>query len=147
MKTKVRDRIRSKHDGYRREYNKIEDRIQENEGERKRIEKRIEKVDEILESMDNEKTDMYILADKLNDIAEKMERNRLQEYLDLVNNKKRLFFINFLMGMAKGFGTVIGFTILAALVLYVLQSMISIPIIGDYIADIVKIVQQNLSNK
>lgn len=147
MKSNIRDRFRAKHDKYRRESNRIEDVIEANESERKRIEMKIEKVDEILDSMQNEKEDMFILAEKLNEVAEKMERNRLQEYLDLVNNKRKLFFVNFLMGLAKGFGTVIGFTILAALVLYILQSMISLPIIGDYIADIVKIVQQNLANR
>ena len=46
-------------------------------------------------------------------------------------------------GIAKGIGIGIGFTILTAILLIVLQKIVTlnIPIIGDYIADIVKIVE------
>ena len=139
--------IRDKHNGYLKESRSISDNIEENQKERQRIEERIEEVDKILDDMKREKEEMYVLANKLDKINENLERNRIQEYLALIDNKKRLFFVNFLMGLAKGFGTVIGFTILAGIVLYLLQRMISLPIIGDFIAEIVKIVQQNLTSK
>ena len=69
------------------------------------------------------------------------------KYLHLINNRKKLLLVNFLSGLAKGFGTVIGFTILAGVVLYILKSMISLPIIGDFIANIIEIVQSNLANR
>lgn len=45
--------------------------------------------------------------------------------------------------MAKGIGIGIGFTILTAILLIILQKIVTlnIPVIGDYIADIIKIVE------
>ena len=45
--------------------------------------------------------------------------------------------------MAKGIGIGIGFTILTAILLIMLQKIVTlnIPVIGDYIADIVEIVE------
>ncbi len=144
---KVKDRLRDRHDYYRKEEDNIKGIIEENEIERKKMDEKIDEVNRTLEAMKNEKREMYVLADKIGQIADKLERNQLQEYLHLVNNKKKLLLINFLSGLAKGFGTVIGFTILAAVVLYILQNMISLPIIGDFIADIIEIVQSNLAQR
>lgn len=76
-----------------------------------------------------------------------MERMRLAEYIEMLENPTRLLYINFLIGLARGFGTAIGFTVLAALVIYFLQKIIllNIPVIGEFIAEIVNIVQTQLS--
>ena len=47
-----------------------------------------------------------------------IERSRIREYMMLTDSKRRLFLINFVAGLGKGFGQAIGFTVLAALVLY-----------------------------
>lgn len=83
---------------------------------------------------------------RLEELANNLERAKLHEYVDFVNNKKRLLYINFLGGLARGFGMAIGFTILGALAIYFLNRIISwnIPLIGDFIAEIVRIVQERL---
>lgn len=83
---------------------------------------------------------------RLEQLANNLERAKLHEYVDFVNNKKRLIYINFLGGLARGFGMAIGFTILGALAIYMLNKVISwnIPLIGDFIAEIVRIVQERL---
>lgn len=72
---------------------------------------------------------------------------RLAEYIEMLENPTRLLYINFLIGLARGFGAALGFTVLAALVLYFLQKIIllNIPVIGEFIAEIVNIVQTQLS--
>lgn len=86
------------------------------------------------------------LIDKVDELAVNMEKMRLAEYVELLENPRRLLWLNFLIGLSRGFGTAIGFTVLAALVLYFLQQMIvlNIPVIGSFIADIVAIVQAQL---
>lgn len=83
---------------------------------------------------------------KIEDIAIKLEKTKIAEYVDIMNNKWRLIYINFIAGLARGFGMAIGFTILGALTLYMMQRMITwnLPLIGDFIAEIVKIVRENL---
>lgn len=48
--------------------------------------------------------------------------------------------------MSRGVGIAIGFTFFAATIVYILQLLgkLNLPIVGDYIADIVRIVQQQL---
>lgn len=83
---------------------------------------------------------------KIEDIAIKLEKTKIAEYVDIMNNKWRLIYINFIAGLARGFGMAIGFTILGAFTLYIMQRMITwnLPLIGDFIAEIVKIVRENL---
>lgn len=49
-------------------------------------------------------------------------------------------------GAARGVGFSIGFTVLGALLLYVLQSiaLANLPIIGKFLAELVRIVESNL---
>ena len=71
-----------------------------------------------------------------------IERSRIREYMMLTDSKRRLFLINFVAGLGKGFGQAIGFTVLAALVLYLLSTWVDLPVIGEFIAKIINIVDQ-----
>ncbi|MGE5415509.1 MAG: DUF5665 domain-containing protein [Acidobacteriota bacterium] len=84
---------------------------------------------------------------KVDEMARNMERMRLAEYIEMLENPRRLLYMNFWLGVARGFGMAIGFTILAALVLWLLQRLVilNIPVIGDFIAEIVKWVQMELN--
>lgn len=86
------------------------------------------------------------LYEKLDDIALTLEKTKINEYVDYINNRKRLIYLNFIQGIARGFGMAIGFTILGALLLYFLQQLIklNLPLIGNFISEIVKIVKDNL---
>lgn len=50
----------------------------------------------------------------------------------------RLMWNNFLGGLAWGFGTVLGATIVVALVLFILSKLDTVPIIGDFISRILE---------
>lgn len=86
------------------------------------------------------------IEEKLDKISITLEKAKIGEYIDLINNRKRLLYINFIQGLARGFGMAIGFTALGALFIYLLQSLIklNLPLIGDFITELVKIVQENL---
>ena len=71
-----------------------------------------------------------------------IERSRIREYMMLTDSKRRLFLINFVAGLGKGFGQAIGFTVLAALVLYLLSTLVDLPVIGAFIAKLINIVDQ-----
>ena len=86
-------------------------------------------------------------SQKIDELSVRIEKLNLSEYLEVLRNPKRLLYINFIGGIARGFGTAIGFTLLGAFVIYLLQRMVvlRLPIIGTFIADIIKIVQKQLS--
>lgn len=50
----------------------------------------------------------------------------------------KMLFNNFLGGLAWGFGTVLGATLVVALVLLLLSKLDTVPIIGDFISEILK---------
>ena len=91
------------------------------------------------------------LYDELNKKLDKLNylltRNKVLELAELLGNKKELIFRNIWSGIAKGLGIGIGVTIITAIILIILQKIVTwnIPIIGEYIADIVDIVQSNLT--
>lgn len=88
-------------------------------------------------------------AKKLEELLKKLsldlEKMKLAEYVELLHNPKKLLWINFISGVARGLGTAVGFTILFAIVLYFLQKLVllKLPLISDFIADIVRMVQNN----
>lgn len=80
--------------------------------------------------------------DRLNYVFTK---NNIIELAEILGSKKEIFWRNILAGIGKGIGIGIGFTILTAILLYLLQKIVklNIPIIGEYLTDIVEIVEKN----
>ena len=80
--------------------------------------------------------------DKLN---QKLEERNLQELIELLGNRREIFKRNFWAGISRGIGIGIGVTIITAILIIVLEKIVTlnIPIIGKYIADIVEIVENN----
>ena len=87
------------------------------------------------------------LEEKLNNNLEKLnyslEKSNIFDLMELLGSKRKLFVRNFISGISKGIGIGIGFTVLTAILIIILQKIVTlnIPVIGDYIADIVDIVQ------
>jgi hypothetical protein len=83
---------------------------------------------------------------KLDDINEKLDKSNIVEISYILGNKKEIIKRNLLAGVFRGIGIGIGITIISAMIIYFLQRLIrlNIPVIGDYIGDIVSIVQKNL---
>lgn len=71
-----------------------------------------------------------------------VERSRIRDYMMLTDSKRRLFLINFVAGLGKGFGQAIGFTLLAGLLFYMMSSWVNLPVIGEYIAKLMNIVDE-----
>lgn len=82
------------------------------------------------------------LEQKTEELISRMEKLHLAEYVEVLQNPRRLWRLNFFAGIARGLGMAVGFTILGAIALYLLQKLVTLnlPLIGDFIADIVRIV-------
>lgn len=87
-----------------------------------------------------------VMEEQLKKLSLQMERVQIADYVQLLNRPFSLIWRNILAGISRGIGIAIGFTFFAATILYVLQLLgaLNLPIIGDYIADIVRIVQHQL---
>jgi len=80
-------------------------------------------------------------------INQKLEAIKINEYIELMGNTKKLLWKNFISGISKGIGSAIGFTLLGAIVLLILRKVVllNIPIIGRYLKDILEIVETTSS--
>ncbi len=57
--------------------------------------------------------------------------------------KRDIMIKNFLGGLSWGFGTVVGATVVVALILGLLRTVNLIPIVGGFISGVAKVVQDN----
>lgn len=82
------------------------------------------------------------LLDKIAELSQQLEKFNIAGYLEQLNNPRRYLMVNFVGGIVRGLGIALGMTILGAFVLYVLQKMVvlNLPLIGDFIAELVRIV-------
>ena len=84
------------------------------------------------------------LNKKLDQINYILSKNKVLDLVELLGNSKKLFFRNLWSGMVKGIGIGIGVTIITAILVIILRKIVTlnIPVIGEYISDIVEIVQK-----
>lgn len=82
------------------------------------------------------------LLDKIAELSQHLEKFNIAEYLEQLNNPRRYLMVNFMGGLFRGFGIALGMTILGAFVLFILQRLVvlNLPLIGDFIAELVRIV-------
>ena len=82
------------------------------------------------------------LSHEVESLREYLRDIRLQQYIQVLLNTRRIALMSFLSGMMSGLGAVIGVTIVLSLLVYLLTRLEVLPIIGEWIAQIVRIVQQ-----
>lgn len=90
-----------------------------------------------------EKLDEKILI-QMNNLNYMLSKGKVIDLIELTGNSRKFLIRNFTSGIVKGIGAGIGFSIVTALIIYLLQKIIklNIPVISQYISDIIEIVQK-----
>ncbi len=85
------------------------------------------------------------INEKIDKINENLEKANIIELSYIIGNKKEILKRNLIAGISRGVGIGIGITIITAIIVIILKKliMLNIPVIGDYIADIVEIVEKS----
>ncbi len=85
------------------------------------------------------------ISKKIDKINESLEKSNIIELSYIIGNKKEILKRNLIAGISRGVGIGIGITIITAIIVILLRRliMLNIPVIGDYIADIVEIVEKS----
>lgn len=86
-----------------------------------------------------------ILEKAIEQLNRTLQEGNISELSMLLGNKKEMFKRNLIGGIFRGVGIGIGVTAITAILIIVLQKIVAlnIPIIGEYIKDIVDIVQKS----
>ena len=64
------------------------------------------------------------LERQLDKVISSMERMHFEEYLRYVDDRKKQFAVNFAAGVARGLGAAVGFSILGAMLIVILQRLV-----------------------
>ncbi len=85
------------------------------------------------------------INEKIDKINENLAKSNMVELSYILGNKKEILKRNLIAGISRGVGIGIGITIITAIIVILLRKliMLNIPVIGDYIADIVEIVEKS----
>ncbi len=97
------------------------------------------------EELNNREINKKILR-KVEELSKQVQGITLAEYVEMIRSPRRMIIINFLSGLARGLGVAIGATVLGAMFLVILFRLgqMNLPLIGAFIARIIKIVQTYL---
>ena len=90
--------------------------------------------------------DPRYLVKKLEHFVSRLELMHLDAYLRYVRNWRKRLMMDFFSGVVRGIGFSVGFSILGALLVYLLRNMAmaNLPVIGRFLAELVRIVENNL---
>ena len=91
--------------------------------------------------------DIKLLIEKIDKLSYNLNKNKFIDLIEVMGNKKEMIFRNLFSGLCKGIGIGIGVTLVTAKIIVILQKIIklNIPIISEYITDIVDIVEKTKS--
>lgn len=84
---------------------------------------------------------MYrLLEERMDRLIGTLERMRLDEYLEHIANRRRMIGQHILYGLARGFGFMLGFSVLGAAAVVILSRIAarSAPMIGDFLAEVLE---------
>ena len=57
------------------------------------------------------------------------------DFLEYLQSGKRIMWVNFKAGIAKGFGITVGMTLIVAVFIWILTMLVDLPVVGEYFAD------------
>lgn len=88
-------------------------------------------------------SDYKIIKKQLNIIDKKVNALHHSDYTNVRANLKSLIWYNFLIGLSRGFGMAVGFTVLGAIAIYIIQKLVllNLPGISQWLAEVIKLAQ------
>lgn len=95
---------------------------------------------------EKEKEQIKKLNEKIQQLSTNLEKAKIMEYVNLMEDPRRLLLLNLAAGLARGLGLAIGFSLLGALVILLLRRLVvlNLPFIGGFIAELIKLVNRSM---
>lgn len=87
-----------------------------------------------------------LLLMQIDNLNKNLLENNIVDIAGLLGDRKKLLITNLIAGISRGVGIGIGVTVITAILVIILQKivMLNIPVIGEYISDIVDIVKKTM---
>lgn len=65
-------------------------------------------------------------------IKESLSSHGFQDFLQYLQSPWRIFWSNFLAGIARGFGIVVGMSVVLGIAIWIISQMVNLPLVGEY---------------
>ena len=87
-----------------------------------------------------------LLINQIDNLNKSLIENNIMDIAALLGNRKKLILTNLFAGISRGVGIGIGVTLITAILVLMLQKIVTlnIPVIGEYVSDIVDIVKKTM---
>lgn len=81
----------------------------------------------------------------LRDLLKTLKKLENSNIVKAYERKRLLFTYNFFMGMARGLGTVVGATIVVAILVFLITQLQWAPVVGDWVRSFLFFIEDNQS--
>lgn len=82
-----------------------------------------------------------LLTREVRELTKEIARLKDMDFMQVFNRPIKFFFYSFMKGLMVGLGSVLGASVLVALLIYLLTKISFVPIVGDFVKDIVQQIQ------
>jgi len=105
---------------------------------------KIDLTDQIISESRKEVETSQEFLKKLHWLSSYFEKLKIGDYVQMVQEPKRLIKVNFFVGIARGIGIGIGFTLLGAFALFLLNKLaiLNLPLIGNFISELMDYIEK-----
>jgi hypothetical protein len=93
---------------------------------------------------DDHNEQVRAITREIDRIAKIVERMNLGDYIGLLQRPGRLLWLNFLAGLARGLGTILGATVLVSIIVAIAHYFIAshLPGVGNFFQEVLRLLQQ-----
>lgn len=81
------------------------------------------------------------LATQVNELTKEIGKLKNQEFMQVFARPWKFIWFSFLKGLMIGFGSVLGASVLVAVFIYVLAQIRLVPVLGDFVQDVIDQIQ------
>lgn len=82
-----------------------------------------------------------LLATQVNELTKEISKLKNQEFMQVFARPWKFIWFSFLKGLMIGFGSVLGASVLVAIFIYVLAQIRLVPVLGDFVQDVIDQIQ------
>jgi phage shock protein PspC (stress-responsive transcriptional regulator) len=80
------------------------------------------------------------------ELVEVLNAADVVDFLEYLKSGKRIFWVNFRAGVAKGLGVTVGMTVVLGLLVWVLTILVDLPLVGEYFVNAKSYVTEYVEN-
>lgn len=84
---------------------------------------------------------------RVEEVSSHLEKWDVAEFHEYYRRPRRVLWVSFVSGVARGVGIAVGFTLLGGLLLWILRVLVvtNLPGIGHFVAQLIRIINEDLS--